>query len=192
MPQRHRDRGAESLGIRHRDTEAAEPNYLEYATGHRGRRVSRLLCVGRSMRSSPHPKVQAHGRSLGDPRSLRRPLPLSRGEVDALTTRVKKDPRGADARRRAPAGVSPGCERPPDTSHQRTGTSGQTVLTDDGPLMLDIPRDRDGTFEPQLIGKHERRLTGFDDKILAMYARGLTRNPSVSRRVYTVEAARTC
>jgi hypothetical protein len=48
------------------------------------------------------------------------------------------------------------------------------VLTDDGPLRLDIPRDRDGTFEPQLIGKHERRFTGFDDKILALYARGMT------------------
>jgi putative transposase len=39
---------------------------------------------------------------------------------------------------------------------------------------LDIPRDRDGTFEPQLIGKHERRFAGFDDKILALYARGMT------------------
>ena len=37
-----------------------------------------------------------------------------------------------------------------------------------------MPRDRDGTFEPQLIGKHERRFTGFDDKIIALYARGLT------------------
>ena len=37
-----------------------------------------------------------------------------------------------------------------------------------------IPRDRDGTFEPQLIPKHARRLAGFDDKVLALYARGLT------------------
>ena len=37
-----------------------------------------------------------------------------------------------------------------------------------------MPRDRDGTFEPRLIGKHERRFTGFDDKVLALYARGLT------------------
>ena len=47
-------------------------------------------------------------------------------------------------------------------------------MTDEGPLTLDIPRDRDGTFEPPLIGKHERRFAGFDDKILALYARGLT------------------
>jgi putative transposase len=48
------------------------------------------------------------------------------------------------------------------------------VLTDDGPLALDVPRDRAGTFEPRLIGKHERRFTGFDDKVIALYARGLT------------------
>ena len=48
------------------------------------------------------------------------------------------------------------------------------MLTDDGPLGLEVPRDRDGTFEPRLIGKHERRFTGFDDKILALYARGMT------------------
>jgi putative transposase len=48
------------------------------------------------------------------------------------------------------------------------------VLTDDGPLPIEVPRDRQGTFEPQLIGKHERRFTGFDDKIIALYARGLT------------------
>ena len=48
------------------------------------------------------------------------------------------------------------------------------MLTDDGPLALDVPRDREGTFEPRLIAKHERRFTGFDDKILALYARGMT------------------
>ena len=48
------------------------------------------------------------------------------------------------------------------------------MLTDDGPLALDVPRDREGTFEPRLIPKHERRFTGFDDKILALYARGMT------------------
>ena len=48
------------------------------------------------------------------------------------------------------------------------------MLTDDGPLDLAVPRDREGTFEPQLIPKHERRFTGFDDKILALYARGMT------------------
>lgn len=59
-------------------------------------------------------------------------------------------------------------------SNHRNGTSKKTVLTDEGPLMLDIPRDRAGSFEPQIIGKHERRFTGFDDKIVSMYARGMS------------------
>ena len=86
-------------------------------------------------------------------------------------------------------GYPPGGEKPPDTSNQRNGTSGKTVLTDDGPLTLDIPRDRDGTFEPQLIGKHERRFGGFDDKILALYARGLTVREiqAFLAEMYTVE-----
>ena len=48
------------------------------------------------------------------------------------------------------------------------------MLTDDGPLHIEIPRDRKGLFDPLLIGKHERRFTGFDDKIISMYARGMT------------------
>src|SRR5258708_29969727 len=56
------------------------------------------------------------------------------------------------------------------TSNQRNGRSGKTVLTEDGPLRIDVPRDRDASFEPLLIPKHERRFTGLDDKIVAMYA----------------------
>jgi len=48
------------------------------------------------------------------------------------------------------------------------------VLTDDGAVAIAVPRDREGTFEPRLIGKHDRRFTGFDDKVLALYARGMT------------------
>jgi transposase-like protein len=58
--------------------------------------------------------------------------------------------------------------------NHRNGKSGKTVLTDDGPLRIEVPRDREGSFEPLLIPKHERRFTGFDDKIIAMYARGMT------------------
>ena len=48
------------------------------------------------------------------------------------------------------------------------------MLTDDGAVAIAVPRDREGTFEPRLIGKHDRRFTGFDDKVLALYARGMT------------------
>uniref|UniRef100_A0A375HAD8 Mutator family transposase n=1 Tax=Cupriavidus taiwanensis TaxID=164546 RepID=A0A375HAD8_9BURK len=71
-------------------------------------------------------------------------------------------------------GYPAGAERPAGTANQRNGKSAKTVLTEDGPLRVDIPRDRDGSFDPILIPKHERRFTGFDDKIVAMYARGMT------------------
>ncbi len=71
-------------------------------------------------------------------------------------------------------GYALGAEKPAAVTNQRNGRSGKTVLTDDGALRIDVPRDRDGSFEPLLIPKHERRFTGFDDKIIAMYARGMT------------------
>ncbi len=71
-------------------------------------------------------------------------------------------------------GSPPGGDRPEQATNQRNGKSRKTVLTDDGPLQVEIPRDRDGSFAPILIPKHERRFTGFDDKIIAMYARGMT------------------
>ena len=71
-------------------------------------------------------------------------------------------------------GYAPGGAKPEDAGNHRNGASGKTVLTDDGPLRIDVPRDREGTFAPVLIPKHERRFTGFDDKIVAMYARGMT------------------
>ena len=58
--------------------------------------------------------------------------------------------------------------------NHRNGRSGKTVLTDEGTLRIEVPRDRAGSFEPQLIPKHERRFAGFDEKIVSMYARGMT------------------
>lgn len=56
----------------------------------------------------------------------------------------------------------------------RNGTSKKTVSTDIGDISLDIPRDRNGAFEPQIIPKHQRRFEGFDDKIISMYGLGMT------------------
>ena len=56
----------------------------------------------------------------------------------------------------------------------RNGTSKKTLKTDHGDLELSIPRDRTSEFEPQIVKKGQRRFTGFDDKILSMYARGMT------------------
>lgn len=61
-----------------------------------------------------------------------------------------------------------------DTRNHRNGSSAKTVLTDEGAVRLDVPRDRAGSFEPQLVPKHSRRFAGFDDKIVSMYARGMS------------------
>jgi len=71
-------------------------------------------------------------------------------------------------------GYVAGADKPETATNHRNGNSAKTVLTEDGPLRIEVPRDREGEFEPRLIGKHERRFTGFDDKIIAMYARGMT------------------
>jgi transposase-like protein len=71
-------------------------------------------------------------------------------------------------------GYRPGQDKPEGQSNERNGASGKTVLTDKGPVRIEVPRDRAGSFEPILIPKHERRFTGFDDKIIAMYARGMS------------------
>lgn len=59
-------------------------------------------------------------------------------------------------------------------NNRRNGTSRKTMLTGSSKLMLDIPRDRAGTFNPKLIAKYQRRFPDFDDKIISMYARGMT------------------
>src|SRR6201988_2070891 len=60
------------------------------------------------------------------------------------------------------------------SGNSRNGVSAKTVLTEDGEVQIEVPRDRAGSFEPQLIGKGQTRFDGFDDKILSLYARGMT------------------
>jgi putative transposase len=64
---------------------------------------------------------------------------------------------------------------PPETqSNRRNGKTAKTVRTGQGPVQIEVPRDRDGSFEPQLVPKHQRHFDGFDDRILSMYARGMS------------------
>jgi putative transposase len=102
--------------------------------------------------------------------------PISHEELEAAVRRFKKAiiERALGGELTHHLGYPPGGSKPEAASNHRNGTSGKTVLTDDGSLAIDVPRDREGTFEPRFIPKHERRFTGFDDKILALYARGMT------------------
>jgi len=102
--------------------------------------------------------------------------PLTPEELELTVRRFKKAviERALGGELTHHLGYPPGGAKPDDTTNHRNGTSEKTVLTDDGPLTLDVPRDRDSSFEPRLVAKHDRRFTGFDDKIIALYARGLT------------------
>ena len=66
------------------------------------------------------------------------------------------------------------CAEGVNAGNHRNGYSKKTVLTDSETVDLSIPRDRRGSFEPQLIAKYQRRFPGFDDKIISMYARGMS------------------
>lgn len=102
--------------------------------------------------------------------------PMSAEAVNAASMAFKKAliERALGAELTHHLGYAAGADKPADGKNHRNGASGKTVLTEDGPLRIDVPRDRSGSFEPLLIPKHERRFTGFDDKIVAMYARGMT------------------
>ncbi len=71
-------------------------------------------------------------------------------------------------------GYASGAERPEQVRNHRNGSTSKTVLTADGKVLIETPRDRAGSFEPLLLPKHARRFTGLDDSIVALYARGLT------------------
>ncbi len=102
--------------------------------------------------------------------------PMSAEEVQAASMAFKKAliERALGGELSHHLGYRAGEAKPEEATNHRNGHSAKTVLTEDGPLRVEIPRDRDGSFAPILIPKHERRFTGFDDKIVAMYARGMT------------------
>jgi putative transposase len=102
--------------------------------------------------------------------------PMTQEEVEAVCRSLKKAviERAMGGEMTHHLGYSPGEAKPAEQANHRNGTTGKTVITDDGPVRIEVPRDRDGSFEPQIIPKHVRRFTGFDDKVIAMYARGMT------------------
>jgi putative transposase len=78
-----------------------------------------------------------------------------------------------------------------NSGNSRNGTSGKTIKGDFGELEIDVPRDRAGKFEPQILPKYQTRFTGFDDKIISLYARGMTTREIEShlKEIYGVEVS---
>lgn len=89
-------------------------------------------------------------------------------------------------------GYEPHVEPPGGTGNTRNGTTPKTLQTDHGPVPIAAPRDRAGTFEPLIVKKGEKRFAGFDEKIVAMYARGMTTRDIEAhlREIYGVSVGR--
>jgi len=89
-------------------------------------------------------------------------------------------------------GYEPHAEPPGGAGNTRNGTTPKRLVTEHGEVQIDAPRDRNGTFEPQIVRKRQRRFEGFDDKILALYSRGLsTRDISAHlQEIYGVQVGR--
>ena len=75
--------------------------------------------------------------------------------------------------------------------NSRNGYGRKTVITDTGKIDIDVPRDRSGSFDPQLIAKYQRRFPGFDDKIISMYARGMSTREITGhlRELYAIDVS---
>ena len=94
------------------------------------------------------------------------------GILKQLTARLVE--RALQAEMAGHLGYDKGESRDRPGGNARNGTTGKTLKTELGEVDIEVPRDRDGTFEPQLVKKRQRRLAGFDEKIIALYARGMT------------------
>src|SRR6195952_5808076 len=78
-----------------------------------------------------------------------------------------------------------------EAGNSRNGYGRKTVVTDTGRIDLEVPRDRRATFDPQLIAKYQRRFPGFDDKIVSMYARGMSTREIAGhlRELYAIDVS---
>jgi len=102
--------------------------------------------------------------------------PMTPSEVQDLMLAFNKAviERAMGAEMNLHLGYKPSDAKPSEQLNERNGASGKTIHTDRGPVRVSLPRDRDGSFDPILIPKHERRFTGFDERIISMYARGMS------------------
>lgn len=97
------------------------------------------------------------------------------------------------AGRKTPSDKTPSASDKKTRRNRRNGRSSKTVQGDLGEVTIDTPRDRDGSFEPQLVPKYRRRMVGFDEKILALYAKGMSTRDiqELLEQLYGVEVSPT-
>ncbi|MFD8652308.1 transposase, partial [Streptomyces mirabilis] len=115
------------------------------------------------------------------------------GENGLLTGLVKLVLEGAlEAEMAEHLGYEKGDPAGTGSGNQRNGTSRKTVLSQVGPVQISIPRDRAGSFTPQIVPKHARRVEGFTETVVSLYAKGLTTGEIQAHlaEVYDVEVSR--
>ena len=112
------------------------------------------------------------------------------GLLKQLTKRLVERVMGAELA--GHLGYEEGEAPPAEQPNRRNGSSSKTLITEQGAVSIAIPRDRAGSFEPQIVPKHQRRFDGFDDKIIALYAGGMTTRQIEAqlRDLYGVEVGR--
>jgi len=144
--------------------------------------VSRSEPVGRAQRNASGRDVGIHP-GVGDlPDRVKKLLPdevLDEQEIvgpggllSQLTKRLVE--RAMEVELTEHLGYEPHLEPPGGAGNARNGSTPKTLITEQGPVQINSPRDRNGTFEPQIVQKRQRRFEGFDEKILALYSRGLS------------------
>jgi putative transposase len=137
---------------------AAKKTSPAAAVGELGGREAAELELARQLAE----RAQAEGLSLTGPGGLLGRLTkvvlegALEGEMDARLGYAKHDPAGRDGQ------------------NSRNGHRAKTVLTDVGPVQIDMPRDRDASFAPKIVAKRQRRLGGVDDMVISLVAKGLT------------------
>lgn len=111
------------------------------------------------------------------------------GVIAELTKRILE--RGLNEEMTVHLGYEPGDQGGRGSGNNRNGTSAKTVFTEIGAVDLDIPRDRNGTFDPKLVPKHARRLDKFNDNIIHLYARGMSTRDirRELKRMYSVDVS---
>jgi putative transposase len=137
--------------------------------------------AGAARRSDPRPELAAEVKALLPDELIDELLAGARTEQEIagrggllgqLTKRLVE--RAMEVELTDHLGYEPHQEPPGGTGNTRNGSTSKTLITESGEVRVDTPRDRAGTFEPQIVRKRQRRFEGFDDKILALYARGMS------------------
>jgi putative transposase len=146
-----------------------------------GGRAQRDAGGAASVGPSPEQRVRAEVRELLDDELVDELLAGARTEEEIvgpggllaqLTKRLVE--RAMDVELTEHLGYEHGQSPPGGVGNTRNGSTPKTLVTEHGPVRIDTPRDRSSTFEPKVVRKRQRRFEGFDEKIIALYARGLS------------------